>query len=151
MAVALLAGADHRYRMQDARSLADWGDHRGSPLAEMSRLYQPEDVIRDVVMAAVEAAYDTGDMQSYELPANGGVGRTSVLRVDGVLLSRWVWITEPPQPAIDLVVRMGLMAEHLDHLAWALREGLPMPRVPAALRGAPGSRPASGASRPPAS
>lgn len=58
MAVALLAGADHRYRMQDARSLADWGDHRGSPLAEMSRLYQPEDVIRDVVMAAVEAAYD---------------------------------------------------------------------------------------------
>ena len=40
---------------------------------------------------------------------------------------------EPPEISADL--RLRLIEDHLRLLAWSLREGRPLPPVPAALRG----------------
>ena len=132
MASALLAGADFRYARQDAVSLADWGDWSGRTLAEMCEPFQPEEVIRGLILPTVERAQDTGELLSYDLPSRGGVGRTTVLRTREGLLTRWEWIEQPVK--VDHRRKLLIAAEHLDRLAWALRTGAPLPPLPAVLR-----------------
>lgn len=142
MGTALLSGSGWTYREQDEGSIADWGDHRGTTLAEVCRLFQPDEVVRDLILPTVAEAMDTGKLMSYDVAVRGGSGRTTVMRVDGVLLTRWDWITGPP-PASDFAFRLGLLAEHLDRLAWALLEGRPLPPTPAALSRGDARLPAS--------
>ena len=143
MSSALLVGADFRYARQDAVSLADWGDWSGRTLAEMCEPFQPEEVIRGLILPTVERAQDTGELLSYDLPSRGGVGRTTVLRTREGLLTRWEWIEQPV--IVSLPSRRWLEAEHLHRVAWAMREGRPLPHLPAALR--PGRRVAPSGSR----
>lgn len=151
MATALLIGSGHQYRDQDEVSLSDWGDFRGWTLAEMCRLFQPPETIRTIIETA-DAVMDDGQTRWYDLPSRGGTGRTTLVRVGGLLLTRWDWLAapviEPGPPDVALSVRLSLMAEHLDRLAWALREGRDLPHVPAALLRAARRPPSSSAPDP---
>jgi hypothetical protein len=142
MVVSIHKGASHGYRAQSGASRSDFGDLTGLPLSAVASGFHAPETAR-AIMELYDAAMDTMESQRLLVPMGPRLGRMTVARDHTVLVAQWDWITEPvtePPPAIALEVRLDVMAEHLHRLAWALREGRPLPHVPATLRAGPGPR-----------
>jgi hypothetical protein len=139
MLAGLMKGATFEYTSQTPQSVTEWGLLIGESMLDATRRLQPPEVLV-LVRSMAEAAMDTRETQTEVVPFRGAPGRVTMLAEGGMLFSRWEWLVTEPPPAIALEVRLDVMAEHLHRLAWALREGRPLPHVPATLRAGPGPR-----------
>lgn len=137
MLASVLTGARHMHGAMTRQSIAEWGDLRGTSMIEASYRMQPPDVARLVIESA-DRAMDTGETVRVEVPFAQMAG--SIIWVPGrdALFSVWEWLTAPEPPEIASDLRLAVLAEHLQRLAWSLREGRPLPHVPAVLRAGPG-------------
>ena len=130
MLAGITEGARHVFRVQTPASVDAWGALTGESLYDTTARMQTPEVLRLVIDGA-DSAMDTGDAQTVLVPFLGGLGSVLFVPEGGTLFSRWEWINEPPPVTSE--VRLAILAEHHRRLAWALREGRPLPHVPAVL------------------
>jgi hypothetical protein len=127
---------------QNAASLETFGPLEGRAWMTLA---PPE--MATLGFRAIEETLDTGRLVRYDTETEHGWGRTSVLALrTGKVLTSWrpltgqERITDHPRVHENAAL-CRLAAEHLDRLDWALREGRPLPHLPAALRPSRGSDP----------
>lgn len=115
---------------QSQSSLAHFGDQRGRAWDAPFRRHVDGDAWRTRMVSVEQVRADGGVVRLASATSEWSVRDIG----DGELLLTWRPLIEEPPAEFGLVARMDLLAEHLDHLSWALREGRPLPHVPAALR-----------------
>jgi hypothetical protein len=140
MVAIALVGPLHGFviQRQNEKSIATFGGLVGR---EWMTLGPPEMAIHG--FRAIEETLDTGKLVQYDLETEQGWGRTTVLALQtGQVMTSWRPIIGP-SPARDLESFCRLAADHLDRLATALEQGLPLPHFPSAPRPAPRPVPGS--------
>jgi hypothetical protein len=137
-AIALVGPLDgFVIQRQNPDSIATFGGLVGRGWMTLS---PPE--VATVGYRAIEETLDTGRMVRFELESEHGWGQSSALALrTGQVMTSWRPIIGPSR-GHDLESFCRQAADHLDRLATALEQGLPLPHFPSAPR--PDPRPVPG-------